>query len=152
MLPFPFHFLNNNNAMNVRPKHYAWPEFYDRLVDLSRYSFSWRAIRRRLVANKGGIPKWMNVVRAVSSEGFGRIKYHTQVRSLLDSDPTVGDFMDGRSTDIPAFYVNRIRSELGALWDHLPDGALQHDPLAYLHSEASGVQMKAPIAVAGRRG
>ena len=44
VLPFPFPFLNNNHAMNVRPKNYSWPEFYDRLVDLTRYSFSWRAI------------------------------------------------------------------------------------------------------------
>jgi hypothetical protein len=152
VIPFPFHLLNNNHAMNVRPTHYDWPEFYDRLVDLSRYSFSWRAIRRRLAANQGAIPKWMNVVRAVSSEGFGRIKYHTQVRGLLDSDPTVRDFMAGRRTEIPDFYVNRIRNELGPLWDHLPDGALQHDPLAYLKAEASGLQSKAPIAVAGRRG
>ena len=63
--------------MNVRPKNYAWPEFYDRLVDLSRYSFSWRAIRRRLGATEGAIPRWMNVVRAMSSEGWGRIEYHT---------------------------------------------------------------------------
>ena len=24
VLPFPFHFLNNNQAMNVRPKNYSW--------------------------------------------------------------------------------------------------------------------------------
>src|SRR5690348_7348239 len=42
ILPFPFNFLNNNHAMNVRPANYGWVEFYDRLVDLSRYSFSGR--------------------------------------------------------------------------------------------------------------
>ena len=47
VLPFPFHFLNNNHAMNVKPLHYTWPEFYDGLVDVSRYSFSWRAIARQ---------------------------------------------------------------------------------------------------------
>src|SRR5688572_32090515 len=57
------------------------------LYDALPISFSWRAIRRRLAANQGAIPKWMNVVRAVSSEGFGRIKYHTRVRGLLESDP-----------------------------------------------------------------
>ncbi len=152
VIPFPFHLLNNNHAMNVRPRHYDWPEFYDRLVDLSRYSFSWRAIRRRLAANRGAIPRWMNVVRAVSSEGFGRIKYHTRIRALLDSDLTVRAFMDGRTTEIPAFYATRIRNELGPLWDHLPEGALHHDPLAYLRAEAVSVQTRAPIAVAGRRG
>ena len=39
VLPFPFTFLNNNQAMNVKPKNYAWPEFYDRFVDLTRTHF-----------------------------------------------------------------------------------------------------------------
>ncbi|HET8625381.1 MAG TPA: hypothetical protein VFM14_17610 [Gemmatimonadales bacterium] len=149
VIPFPFHLLNNHHAMNVRPKNYDWPEFYDRLVDLSRYSFSWRAIARRLTANTEAIPRWMNVVRAVSSEGFGRIKYHTRIRGLLDSDPTVRDFMDGRSAEIPAFYVDRIRNELGPLWDHLPDGALHHDPLAYLNSTPKGHTAEPAVAIAG---
>jgi hypothetical protein len=152
VIPFPFHLLNNNHAMNVRPRHYDWSEFYDRLVDLSRYSFSWRAIRRRLGANREAIPRWMNVVRAVSSEGFGRIKYHTLIRTLLDSDPAIRRFMDGDSREIPAFYVQRIRRELGPLWEHLPEGALQHDAMAYLKAEASHAQTPTPIAVAGRRG
>jgi hypothetical protein len=46
LLPFPFHFMNNNHVMNVRPKDYSWPEFFDRVIDLARYSFSWRAIGR----------------------------------------------------------------------------------------------------------
>src|SRR5262249_49237402 len=43
VLPFPFHFLNNNQAMNVRPRHYSWPAFYDHVIDLTSYAFSWRA-------------------------------------------------------------------------------------------------------------
>ncbi|MEP6688226.1 MAG: radical SAM protein, partial [Gemmatimonadales bacterium] len=67
VLPFPFHFLNNNHAMNVRPKNYNWAEFYDGLIDVTSYSFSWRAIARRIPATPTAIPKWMNVVRAMSS-------------------------------------------------------------------------------------
>src|SRR5204863_6530370 len=44
VLPFPFHFLNNNEAMNVRPKNYTWQKFYDHVADLVGYSFSWRTI------------------------------------------------------------------------------------------------------------
>jgi hypothetical protein len=29
VLPFPFHFLNNNGAMNVKPANYSWQTFYD---------------------------------------------------------------------------------------------------------------------------
>ena len=134
VLPFPFTFLNNNHSMNVRPKNYSWDEFYDRLVDLTSYSFSWRAIRRRLGATNAMIPRWMNVVRAVSSEGWGRIKYHTTIRGLLDTDRSVRDFMEGASDRLPGFYAARIERDLGDLHRHLPDGAVMHDPNAYLKS------------------
>ena len=132
VLPFPFHFLDNNKSMNVTPKHYPWPEFYDHVVDLSRYAFSWPMILRRLRANKGIIPKWMNVLRAVSSEGFGRIRYHTAIRGLLDSDHEVRRYFEGESFQLPKFYEDRIRRSLGPLWEALPTGAITHDPNAYL--------------------
>jgi len=134
VVPFPFTFLNNNHAMNVRPKNYTWPAFYDRLVDLSQYSFSWRAIRRRLGATEGMIPKWMNVVRAMSSEGWGRIEYHTNIRRLLDQDASVRGFMEGETDRLPTFYARRIEHDLGDLYPQLPAGSMMHDPNAYLKS------------------
>jgi len=41
VLPFPFHLLDGNHAMNVRPKNYGWDEFYQRAVDVTRYAMSW---------------------------------------------------------------------------------------------------------------
>jgi hypothetical protein len=134
VLPFPFTFLNNNHAMNVRPANYSWVEFYDRLVDLTSYSFSWRSIRRRLGATPAMIPRWMNVVRAMSSEGWGRIEYHTTIRRLLDTDRSVRDFMEGEEQRLPQFYEARIQRDLGDLHRHLPAGAIMHDPNAYLKS------------------
>jgi hypothetical protein len=134
VLPFPFTFLNNNHSMNVRPANYSWAEFYDRLVDLTSYSFSWRAIGRRLGATPAMIPRWMNVVRAMSSEGWGRIAYHKTIRGLLDTDPSVRDFMEGSSERLPEFYGARIRRDLGELHQHLPEGATMHDQNAYLKS------------------
>ena len=134
VLPFPFTFLNNNHAMNVRPANYSWTEFYDRLVDLTSYSFSWRAIRRRLGATPAMIPRWMNVVRAMSSEGWGRIEYHTTIRRLLDTDRSVRNFMEGENHSLPLFYQARIQRDLGQLHAHLPAGAVMHDPNAYLKS------------------
>ncbi len=144
VLPFPFHFLNNNHAMNVRPLNYSWTEFYDAVVQVSRHSFSWRAIARRIPATATAIPKWMNFVRAVSSEGFGRIRYHTMMRRLLDTDRSVRDFFEGETTDLPEFYRQRIEKELGPLYQHLPEGALMHDPTAYLKSseEQEPVQLR----------
>jgi Radical SAM superfamily len=150
VLPFPFHFLNNNHAMNVKPKNYAWPEFYDRLVDLSRYSFSPRAILKRIPATEKMIPKWMNVVRSVSSEGWGRIRYHTDMRARLDNDRPLRAFFEGETEVLPEFYVQRIRRELGAFYQYLPDGALMHDQDAYLKSQSAGLQLTALSARSAR--
>lgn len=135
VLGFPFHFLNNNHAMNVKPKNYSWPEFYDHVIDLSRYTFSWPAIGRRFRGMEGAIPKWMNVVRAISSEGFGRIKYYTEVRRRLDEDRPFRDYFEQTSTELPQFFLDRVKHDLGPLWEWLPNGALHHDPNAYLKSE-----------------
>lgn len=141
VLPFPFHFLNNNSAMNVQPKNYTWPEFYRHLVDLTGHAFSWPMIGRRFAANKTAIPKWLNVVRAISSEGFGRLKHHTRIEQLLNSDASVRRYMEGETTELPEFYTSKVQRDLGALWDMLPDGALFHDASAYLKaSDAHALQ------------
>ena len=147
VLPFPFHFLNNNGAMNVRPLNYGWPEFYDRLVDLTGYAFSWEKIYRRLRANRTAIPRWLNVLRAVSSEGFGRVHYHTTIRRRLDEDRSLRAFFEGESTTLPGFYEEKIRRDLGPLWDALPPGALRHDHKAYLKAHLA--EAVAMIATAG---
>lgn len=143
VLPFPFHFLDNNHAMNVRPKHYAWPEFYDHVVNLSQHAFSWPMILRRLALNRGIIPRWFNFIRSVSSEGFGRIHYHTKIRKLLETDGEVRQFLEGETTELPQFYARKIRGKLGPLWDWLPEGATMHDHHAYLNS----YQEPAPLLV-----
>ena len=150
VLPFPFHFLNNNHAMNVRPKNYSWPEFYDGLVDVTKYSFSWRAIARRIPATPTAIPKWMNLVRAMSSEGWGRINYHTTIRRLLDTDASVRAYLEGQTTVLPEFYLNRIRQELGPMYEYLPEGAIYHDPNAYLETVTEEPDL-APVPLRNRR-
>ena len=132
VLGFPFHFLNNNHAMNVRPLHYDWPKFYDHVIDVTRHSFSWRAILRRLQAIEGTIPRWMNVVRAVSSEGFGRIRYYQGVRERLVSDRQFRRYFEQETDTLPPFFVERVKRDLGSLWEYLPAGALEHDHHAYM--------------------
>ncbi|HTH66522.1 MAG TPA: hypothetical protein VL563_17710 [Gemmatimonadales bacterium] len=137
VLGFPFHFLDNNHAMNVRPKNYSWAEFYDHVISLTEYTFSWRAIARRFRATRTMIPRWMNVVRAISSEGFGRMKYYKEVRRRLDVDRPFRRYFEQESNELPQFFVERIRRELGALFQWLPQGAMMHDPHAYLKAEAA---------------
>ena len=133
VLPFPFHFLSNTQ-MNIKPKNYSWLEFYDHLIDVTKYSYSPRLILRRFVANGETIPRWLNVVRGFSSERYGRVKYYTQIRRRLNADHQFRCFFERETTEIPQYFAERIRRDLGEFWDWLPDGAIRHDPNAYLLS------------------
>jgi len=135
VLPFPFHFLNNNQAINVVPRNYTWREFYDRVIDLTGYSFSWEAIWRRFRSTRGLTSRGMNLVRAVSTEGFGRLRYYREIRRRLDDDLQFLPYFDGDTTALPQFYEDLVRKDLGWLWEWLPPGALYHDPNAYAHEE-----------------
>ena len=137
MLPFPFHFLNNNQAMNLRPRHYSWHDFYDHVIDLTEYSFSWKSIFRRCRSTPGLISRGMNLVRAVSTEGFGRLRHHREVRRLLDKDRQFLAFFEQETEQLPALYLDLVRKDLGLLWEWLPEGALHHDPNAYSNWERS---------------
>lgn len=136
VLAVPFHFLNNNRATNVRPKNYTLPDLYDHVIDLRRHSFSPKAIGRRLTANRGLITQGLNLIRAMSSEGFGRIKYDLSVRRLLDADLSVRRFLEGDTTVLPGFFRDQVKRDLGPMWDWLPDDALSHDPNAYRNEQA----------------
>lgn len=145
ILPFPHHFLNNNQAMNVRPKNYEWVDFLERVVDLTRHAFSWKAIAARAGATKGWIPKWLNVVRAISSEGFGRIRYHTEVVRRLRAEPQMLAFFEQKSDVLPDFYRDRMEADLGDLWTDLPEGAMFHDAYAYSKKAAAKTAAAAEV-------
>jgi hypothetical protein len=136
VLPFPFHFLNNHLAMNVRPKNYKWPDFYDKVIDLTEYSFSPEAIYRRFMASKNYTSTWMNLMRAISSEGHGRIRFYRKVRKLLSTDRQFRQYFEGETTQLPSFYCNIIRHDLGEWNAWLPDSALEHDPNNYLRKSS----------------
>ena len=135
VLPFPFHFLNNHLAMNVRPRNYQWPDFYDKVIDLTEYSFSPEAIYCRFMASKNYTSTWMNLMRAISSEGYGRIRFYRKVRNLLKTDRQFRKYFEGETTQLPSFYSNIIRQDLGAWHTWLPVTALEHDPNNFLTSK-----------------
>ncbi|MCK5371967.1 MAG: hypothetical protein KAQ62_25575 [Cyclobacteriaceae bacterium] len=138
ILPFPFNFLNNGQAMNVVPKNYDWITFYDHIIDLYEYSFSWKAILKRLAANNNATAKWLNFVRAISREGFGRIKYLKTIRYNLINDNSFRDYFEGNTTKLPQFYHTIIKKELGYMYKWLPKGAIYHDHKAYLRKQKLG--------------
>ena len=134
VIPFPFHFISNNHAMNVKPLNYSWTEFYSHIINLGEHTFSWSAILKRLVSTKAFIPRWMNVVRAISEEGFGRVAYNKKILKQLNSDTKFRDYFEQETNELPQFYLNIIKEELGPLWDWLPEGAIYHDQNAYLNT------------------
>jgi hypothetical protein len=136
VLAFPFHFLNNHHAMNVRPANYSWPEFYDGVIAVTSHTFSKKAILRRFRAGRRPLPRLMNVVRAISSEGFGRMRYYREIRRKLEHDRPFRAYFEQESDVLPPFYVERVKKDLGTLWPWLPEGALYHDPHAYLKEQA----------------
>jgi len=133
VLPFPFQFLDSHRAMNVRPKHYAWPAFYDHVVDLSRHSMALRGIAYRFATTRGAA-RWIKLAEAFSWSG--RTRYHSGIRQLIGEDRSVRRFMDGETDRLPEYYGNRIRTDLGPMFDLLPEGALTHDHMAYLKTAA----------------
>jgi hypothetical protein len=145
VLPFPFHFLNNHLAMNVKPRNYDWVDFYDKVIDLTEYSFSPRAIYRRAVATRNRTARWMNVMRAISSEGYGRIRFFKKVREQLVKDSSFRQYFEGQSRELPAFYTDIVKKDLGEWYRWLPEGALNHDPNAYLHRQSH----QGTVSVAG---
>jgi hypothetical protein len=141
VLPFPFHFLNNNQAMNVRPRNYSWKAFYEQVIELTRYSFTSRMICRRFCATQGITSRWMNLVRAVSTEGFGRLKYYKEIRARLDTDRQFSPYFEQEAGELPDFYRDLVRGDLGPLWGWLPAGGLNHDAYGYLRSERSATML-----------
>jgi hypothetical protein len=139
VIPFPFHFLDNNHAMNVKPVNYSWTEFYSHIISLGEHTFSWSAIMKRLIATKAFIPRWMNVVRAISEEGFGRVAYNKEILKQLNSDTKFRDYFEQETSELPQFYLNIIKKELGTLWEFLPEGSIYHNQNAYLEASIESI-------------
>jgi len=133
ILPFPFHFLNNHLAMNIKPKNYDWIEFYDRVIDLTEYTFSLKALYRRFKGVSNFTCRWMNLMRAVSSEGYGRLRFYRQVRKNLIEDRNFRNYFEGQSQQLPTFYKKIIERDLGVWLRWLPKEAMSHNAYAYLH-------------------
>jgi hypothetical protein len=147
VLPFPFHFLDNNHAMNVRPLNYTWPEFYDNLIDVTQHSFSPHMILRRFAAIPERIPRWLNVIRAISSEGLGRIRYFKEIRRQLETNRQFRSFFEQESSAVPDFFINKIQIALGSFWKWLPEGGLLHNPNAYLESQEENLKSATKLPI-----
>ncbi len=135
IVTIPFHFLRTIHTSNVKPQNYNWIEFHDRVIDLFRYSFSKRMIYNRFSAIRVPMIKWLSLALSLSVGGTGKLKHYLEIRHLLETDRGFRDFLEGESRIIPEYFTNRIRRDLGPLWQWLPKGALEYDPYAELYEE-----------------
>ena len=133
VLPVPFHFLDLLQAMNVKPKHYGWTEFYDHLCSVFAHAFSARAIARRFLVTRTNSVRVEQLFRALTAERQNRLRYHSEMRRWLD-EPQMHAFFEGDTREIPPRFTGIIQSHLGPLWHWLPPGALEHDPDAFAKS------------------
>ena len=147
VLNIPFHFLNQTHASNVRPKNYTWPELFAYTTDLLEVTFSHSANWRRFKAVKHTSSRLEQLLRGVSSGRGHKYKNMRLLRDRVD-DPQVRRYFEGETMELPRFYVDPIREDLGWLWDWLPEGAIYHDPYAYLKS-FNGEAQTEPLIHAG---
>jgi radical SAM superfamily enzyme YgiQ (UPF0313 family) len=127
VLPLPFHFLEPRRMSNVRPERSSWIELYDHAIDLLRYSFSARAIWRRISRTDRALPKGVSLMQSLSTGGRSKLRYQQRIRELLERDRQFRDYFEQETTILPDFFRDTIRRDLGPLWEWLPPGALRHD-------------------------
>ena len=61
--------------------------------------------------------------------------FHPKVVILKEPNFSRRRYFEGETTEIPKFFVARVRQDLGPLWQWLPSGAMYHDTNAYRASE-----------------
>lgn len=132
--------------MNIKPKNFTWPELYDNVIDITAYTFSWKNIRRRFTNSSHNVPRFLNFIRGISQEGFGRIKYHKLMKKMLEEDRKFRDYFEGENDVLPDFFHNIIKKDLGQWYEQLPQGAIYHDQNAYLKSQQIPIQKKAAVS------
>ncbi len=131
VIPVPFHFLNSTRGMNVRPKNYDWAAFFGHVADLVYDAHSASRIVRRFRTTTGFHTRWFSALRAATSR---KVEYYNDLHRRLRAGGALQVFLDAETENIPAFFTDQIRRDLGPFWDVLPQGALRHDHLAYLAS------------------
>lgn len=125
LLDVPFLFLDGYSGLNVKMKNYSHADLFGHLIDLMQYTISPSMIWKRFKANQHTMGKWMNVLRARSSErnagaGAGMVDHYREVHGRLSGDPDFKAFYSGESIRPPAFYLQQTKKALGPFFDHLP--------------------------------
>ncbi|GMQ81546.1 MAG: hypothetical protein BMS9Abin05_0978 [Rhodothermia bacterium] len=134
VLGTPFHFLNLFHSMNVIPKNYTWPEFYGYVADIFDFAFGPEMVGKRFRAGKSTLVRIEQRYRAISSDRNHRGRFQHRMIDRLNTEKDLRQYLEGETTSLPRFYTDAIKRDLGPMWKWLPEGAMYHDPNAYLKS------------------
>ncbi len=126
IIPFPFHYMMSVHTLNIIPKNYSWEEFYIRYIDLLKHCFSNATIQKRFNANHMSASKWLTLLLSLSIGGKGKIKLLSSRINQLKYDNEFQAFVRKESTQVPSFMTQKIKNDLGELWEWLPDKSFNY--------------------------
>jgi radical SAM superfamily enzyme YgiQ (UPF0313 family) len=127
IIPFPFHLMSSVHTMNIVPRDYSWEDLYVHFIDLLEYSFSNKAMQIRFNANPLAAPKWMTLLLSLTIGGKGKIRFLSAMLKQLQNDRVFQAFVSRESDTVPAFMVDRVKKDLGPLWQWLPNKSLSYN-------------------------
>jgi radical SAM superfamily enzyme YgiQ (UPF0313 family) len=136
IVPFPYHFMQGLNTLNIKPKNYSWEEFYTHYLDLLEYSFSPRVMYRRHKAVPFRASRWFNLFLSFSVGGSGKKRNVLTILKNLRTNPDFRSFMNRETDTIPAFMIEQVKKDLGPIWEWLPDKTLSQKPNILKESES----------------
>jgi len=120
--------LMSVHILNIIPKNYTWEEFYLRYIDLLQYSFSAKAVQRRFNANRMAVPKWITLLLSLTIGGRGKIKHLSNLIEDLRREPDFQSFVKKETNRVPAFLIEKVKKDLGEMWQWLPNKSLSYNP------------------------
>jgi len=136
IVPFPFHMMQGLNNLNVIPRNYSWEEFYTHYLDLLKYSFSARAMYRRHMAIPFRAARLFTLFLSLSEGGSGKIRHVSDLLETLRTKPDYRSYMYKETDHMPAFMTDKIKEDLGPMWEWLPDKTLSQNPVIFERSES----------------
>jgi hypothetical protein len=126
LIPYPFHFLNIASTLNITLKNYKWEEFFNHFIDLLKYNFSNKVLYDRFKALDVTVPMLILLFMSLS-EGRGRVGDLSYMVKDLRRYQDFDSFVKKESAIVPAFMIEKVKKDLGPLWDWLPDKSLSYD-------------------------
>lgn len=137
IIPFPFHMMRTAHILHIIPKNYTWEELYNHYIDLMKYSFSNRAIYRRFKANHMAASRWMSLLLSLSIGGQGKIRKLSAMINYLKENEDFRSFVTRTTDRAPDFMIQKVKKDLGIMWDWLPNKSLSYDFKLYSKYETA---------------